>query len=203
MGSGIGRMAVPLTEYLSSVGSYEGMDIVAEGINWCKKKITPRYPNFQFHLADIYNKRYNPEGKYQSSDYRFPYQDNSFDFIFLTSVFTHMLAMDMENYLSEISRVLKKDGTCFITFFLLNQESTSRIEKKQSKFDFKYQDENCRLEVKNLPESAIAYEERFVRNLYEKYGLEIHEPIEYGSWCGREEFLSFQDAIVARKTADL
>lgn len=199
VGCGIGRMAVPLTGYLSGEGCYEGMDIVKEGINWCQKKITPRYPNFQFHIADIYNKRYNPKGKYQSAEYKFPYQDESFDFIFLTSVFTHMLARDMENYLSEISRVLKKNGTCFITFFLLNEESSGLIDKNKSKFGFKYQDEDCRLEDKKVPESAVAYEEGFVRSLHKKYELSILEPIQYGSWCGRERFLSFQDIIIAKK----
>lgn len=199
VGCGIGRMAVPLTGYLSTEGGYEGLDIVAEGIDWCNKKITPRYPNFLFQLADIYNKRYNPEGKYQSSNYKFPYQADFFDFIFLTSVFTHMLARDIDNYLSEISRVLKRNGTCFITFFLLNKESSNLIVKKQSKFDFKYQKEDCRIEVKTIPESAVAYDEGFVKELYKKYGLEILEPIRYGSWCGRKDFFSFQDIIIATK----
>ena len=37
IGSGIGRMAVPLTSYLNNTSQYEGFDIVAEGVNWCKK----------------------------------------------------------------------------------------------------------------------------------------------------------------------
>lgn len=81
------------------------------------KNITPKYPNFNFQLADIYNKMYNPQGKYKASDYKFPYANETFDFVFLTSVFTHLLPQDMERYLSEIARVLKKNGRCFITFF--------------------------------------------------------------------------------------
>ena len=47
-GCGIGRMAVPLAGYLNRNGGYEGFDIVLDGIVWCKKKITTKFPNFHF-----------------------------------------------------------------------------------------------------------------------------------------------------------
>lgn len=34
-----------------------------------------------------------------------------------------MLPSDVEHYLSEIARVLRKNGRCLVTFFLLNAES--------------------------------------------------------------------------------
>ncbi len=133
VGSGTGRMALPLTKYLKD-GSYEGLDIVAPSVEWCQKTYTSRYPNFRFHFSDIYNKEYNPDGKFKASEYRFPFESASFDFVFLTSVFTHMLPQDMENYLSEIARVLKSDGRVFITYFLLNPESLELIRANASKF---------------------------------------------------------------------
>src|SRR5215472_1770689 len=53
VGCGIGRMAIPLTRFITA--RYEGFDIVRSEIEWCTKNITPRYPNFQFQLADIFN----------------------------------------------------------------------------------------------------------------------------------------------------
>ncbi len=199
VGCGIGRMAIPLTGYLSSEGSYEGFDIVAKGINWCTKRITSKFPNFKFQLADVSNPRYHTKGKQKSSAYRFPYEDQSFDFVCLTSVFTHMLPNDVENYLFQISRVLKPNGKCFVTFFLLNPESLSLIDKKRSRFDFKYSYGDCRIEHEDMPENVVSYTEILVRNLYEKNQLMIIEPIHFGSWCGRENFVSFQDIIVATK----
>ena len=199
VGCGIGRMAIPLTGYLSSEGSYEGFDIVAKGINWCTKRITSKFPNFKFQLADVSNPRYHTKGKQKSSAYRFPYEDQSFDFVFLTSVFTHMLPNDVENYLFQISRVLKPNGKCFVTFFLLNPESLSLIDKKRSRFDFKYSYGDCRIEHEDMPENVVSYTEILVRNLYEKNQLMIIEPIHFGSWCGRENFVSFQDIIVVTK----
>ena len=47
------------------------------------------------------------------------------------------------------------------------------------------------------PEAVTGYEEDIVRAVYDKYNLEIKEPIYYGAWCGRETFLSYQDLILA------
>jgi hypothetical protein len=52
------------------------------------------------------------------------------------------------------------------------------------------------------PEMATGYEENFVLSLYEKCNLEIARPIHYGSWCGRTEFLSYQDLILAFKSVN-
>lgn len=108
VGCSIGRKTIPLTKCLNKNGRYEGFDIVKVGIDWCRKKISRKYPNFHFQLVDVFNKHYNPKGKYKASEYRFPFENESFNFVVLGSVFTHMLSEDMENYFSEIARVLKK-----------------------------------------------------------------------------------------------
>src|SRR5688500_5001218 len=43
VGSGTGRMALPLTRYLED-GSYDGIDIVAASVEWCRKTYSRRYP---------------------------------------------------------------------------------------------------------------------------------------------------------------
>jgi ubiquinone/menaquinone biosynthesis C-methylase UbiE len=202
VGCGTGRMAIPLTQYLNQEGHYEGFDIVADGIIWCQENVTPKFPNFHFQLADVFNKVYKPNGTYLPSNYRFPYENDFFDFVFLTSVFTHMLYQDVENYLREIHRVLKKNGRCLITFFLLNDESRNFIQKGKSILDFKYtlKDKKEYLTInRDAPEAAVCFEEKLVRDLYHRMKLEIKEPIFYGSWCGREHFLTCQDIVIACK----
>jgi ubiquinone/menaquinone biosynthesis C-methylase UbiE len=200
VGCGIGRMAIPLTNYLSKEGEYWGFDIVKEGINWCQSRISSKFQNFHFQHCDIYSKCYNPNGKVRALDFQFPFKDDSFDFVFLTSVFTHMLPKDLENYLSEISRVLKQGGRCFITFFLLNEESTNLIHAGRSTLNFKYKIEGCLTVDDKKPESAIAYNEDFIKGLFGNYKLKIIQPIHYGWWCKRDTFLnSYQDIIVAVK----
>jgi len=200
VGCGIGRMAAPLTAYLGEKGGYEGLDIVKRGVQWCTQHISPRFPNFRFAHADIYNKRYNPHSRTPASQYVFPYGDSSFDFVFLTSVFTHMLPIDVENYLRQISRVMKSSGTCFATFFLVNEESGALIKTEKILLDFKFEFGDYFTTDAVVPESAIAYNEHFIRGLYSKTGLRIEDPVHYGSWCGRKRFLSFQDIVLARKS---
>jgi ubiquinone/menaquinone biosynthesis C-methylase UbiE len=199
VGCGIGRMAAPLTGYLSSRGEYQGFDIVKMGIVWCRKNITSRYPNFHFVHSDVKNRYYNPDGVYDASSYRFPYQDSAFDFIFLTSVFTHMFTRDLENYAKEISRVLRRGGTSFITMFLLNEESQELIQKKLSNQNFVYPLDGCVTAEPENPEAKLAFEETYVRNLFSRLGLSIREPIHYGAWCGRKDFLSYQDIVIASR----
>lgn len=199
VGCGIGRMAVPLTGYLTDGGEYHGFDIVKRGVEWCQANVTPRYPNFHFLHSDVRNKFYNPSGVYEASSYRFRYGDASFDFVFLTSVFTHMFPADMDNYTREISRVLKPGGTCLVTMFLLNEESKSLIEKASSTQNFVYQLAGCVTTDPTNPEGSLAFEETEVRSLLGRCGLSIREPVHYGSWCGRKEFLSYQDVVIATK----
>lgn len=199
VGCGIGRMAVPLTDYLSSDGEYWGFDIVRKGIDWCQSKISPNFENFHFQHSDVYNKHYNPSGAVKACDYRFPFEDESFDFVFLTSVFTHMLPGDLQNYLSEISRVLKPGGKCFITFFMLNEESEEFVRLGRSSLDFTCEIQGCMTTNAKDPEVAIAYCEDAVLGFFEEENLKIIRPIRYGSWCGRDAFLTYQDVIVATK----
>jgi ubiquinone/menaquinone biosynthesis C-methylase UbiE len=200
VGCGLGRMAVPLIGYLNDEGAFEGFDIVPEGIRWATNTITKRHPNFRFRVADLYNKYYNAKGKQRSSEYVFPYADASFDLVFLGSVFTHMLPKDMEHFLDEIVRVLKPGGRALITYFLLNDESRKQIQLGKSTQDFKIPLDDFSLTVnKTRPEAAIAYTEERIRALYKERMLNIEEPIRYGKWCGRDQFLSYQDIVLAKK----
>lgn len=199
IGCGIGRMAVPLTRYLSDRGSYEGIDVFPKGIAWCQENITPRYPNFRFRVADIKNKEYNPGGRFAASEYEFPYANEAFDFVLLTSVFTHLLPDEVENYLSEIRRVLAPGGRCLASFFLLNEESLGAIRSGTSTIDFRHAFGGYRVKDVDTPEAAIAFPEDYVRSLYAERGLGIVEPVRYGSWPGRRAFLSYQDVVIAVK----
>ena len=198
IGCGVGRMAIPLTKYLNKQGSYEGFDIVKELVSWSQFNITPRFPNFHFQLANIFNSCYNPSGKYKGVDYRFPYPDNEFDFIILTSVFTHMLPTEVENYLGEMARTVKPGGRCLVTFFILNDSVYPLIADGKSTFTFAFEYQDCRVDNAAVPEAAVAYDEQKIKNLFNKYDFGI-DSFNYGSWSGRKEYLSFQDIVVIRK----
>jgi len=139
--------------------------------------------------VDIYSQVYNSKSTAKASNYVFPFDDNKFDFIFLISVFTHMLPSDMSNYLHQIYRTLKKDSRCFITFFISNE---LKLQNPAFRSFFKYQHEEYRLKNEKVPEAAISYEENYLKQLFSKKGFTILEPIHY------EKFPK-QDYIIVKK----
>ncbi|MGE0089141.1 MAG: class I SAM-dependent methyltransferase [Bacteroidales bacterium] len=198
IGSGIGRMAIPLTNYLSPNARYEGFDIVKKGVDWCKKEITSTYPNFAFTHIDLKNTLYNLNTSTEASDFRFPYSDKYFDFAFLISVFTHMLQADVENYFKEISRVLKPEGICFATFFIVPDSSESINHNK--KFTFSYDLGNYLVMDKKVPEANVEYKQSYLKDIFSNFGFEI-KSTHLGYWSGRNksESLDFQDILILKK----
>jgi len=192
IGSGIGRMAVPLVDFLS--GRYEGFDIVPSGISWCREQITPRYPNFRFQLADIENGLYRQNGRFKASEYRFPYDDGAFDFAFATSVFTHLLPEDAANYISESGRVLREGKTLFATFFLLDGRETAG----EATLDFRIEGDGFRSTSASTPEAAVAYSREALEKMLAAAGMTLVSVFP-GSWSGDEGGPSYQDIVVARK----
>ena len=193
IGSGIGRKTLPLLSFLTT-GSYEGIDPIAHQVRWCVRKITPRYPNFRFQLIDVWNRFYNPKGSVKPSEYIFPFKDEEFDFVILGSVFTHMFSKDMEHYVDEISRVLKKNGKGLITCFLLNPESESLIAAGKSSLAMAYKYENgSKACDPDYLEAAVAHEQGFVLDMFARRALKV-EIAQLGTWCGRKADY-YQDII--------
>ncbi len=198
VGCGIGRMAVPLAGFLRPPGDYLGFDIVRAGIRWCRRNITSRYPHMRFEHADVFNWHYNPRGRLRADEYRFPCPDADRTFVFLTSVFTHMLRPAVEHYLDEIARVLRPGGRCFATMFLLTPETEAVLDRGggQVKLTERFGDD--RVVSREDPEGAIAFPEAWVRAAFAARGLRIREPIAYGQWADRPG-PTLQDVVIAER----
>ncbi len=193
IGSGIGRMALPLTGFLKN-GRYEGFDIDARGVQWCQQHITPNHPQFEFQYVDLYNKYYNPKATVQPAEFKFPYADNSFDFIFATSVFTHLLPDDTTHYLAEIERVLAPKGRVFSTWFVLNEDRKKRMKTESASANFAHaykETDFCFYSHANNPEAEMAYTQKWLKSQLKNY--ELHT----GTWCGVDG-VSYQDIVIWR-----
>jgi len=200
IGCGIGRMAIPLAGFLAAPGTYEGFDIGAIGIDWCNRNIARRNPRFKFTHVDLYNSFYNPRGTLDPGTFRFPYSDEGFDFGFATSVFTHLMPSTATHYLQELTRVLRVGGRGVLTVFLLDEQSRDGIRSGTSSQAFVHGIGAAAMSTNvEKPEAAIAYDEEWLRASLGSCGLEIVEPIRWGSWSGRADYLSYQDLLVVRK----
>ena len=99
IGCGCGRVAAALAAYLSDKGRYDGFDVAAPLINWCRVELEPRLPQFHFCLADdVFAGGQNPAGHKDAAMFVFPYANDRFDLAILCSVLTHILPDAIENY---------------------------------------------------------------------------------------------------------
>ena len=198
VGCGIGRLARPLAGFLNSDGAYEGFDVVEDGINWCKKNYA-HYSNFSFQYIPLRNDLYNLETENTANVFKFPYPDQYFDLVVLTSVFTHMQLEDVKNYINEIGRILKPGGHCFSTFFIINQQTESFLDQSKNPF-FPYRFDQFFLHNPKVKDANIAYRYEVVKNMVSKAGLALDQ-FHPGWWAGKPEntCMNFQDVLVLKK----
>jgi SAM-dependent methyltransferase len=201
VGCGIGRMARPLTRHLSAAGSYDGFDVNAAGIAWCRERYRA-FPNFRFAHADLRNGRYNAGGGGDAAGYRFPYDDGRFDLVILTSVLTHLLAAETRRYLAETRRVLAPGGRMLATFFVVDDAARAALRAGRAAPAFGPPHDGMSVADPAVPEEAVAHDEDWVHAALDQAGLrgaQIHP----GTWPARparagRQALSFQDIVVAR-----
>jgi SAM-dependent methyltransferase len=203
IGCGLSRDAIPLTKILGPAGSYIGVDIQRELIDWSVANVTARCPNFRFFHVDIREPWFNPNGALMAQDYKIPAGDSTIDLVILQSVFTHMLPCDVRHYLSEFKRVLRPNGRVFATVFLLDDEILAR-QDPQSFLSFHHLfDAGCYLHDLAHPTQVVGYRFEALNRLVLESGLEFAIPPLRGMWSGRASFtpLGGQDNIVLRSPA--
>ena len=172
-----------LTKYLDASARYEGFDAAKKPVEWAQSVITCEFPNFRFRTADTFNKRYNPLGKTGAADLIFPYDDDTFDFAFAGSLYTHMVPDEVANFVAETKRVLKPGGTTLATFCLLNERTLPIVDEGKSMPRLIYKYGDCRVRTLKDPAHFIAHPESWVIDLYEKAGLKVVPPIARGTWA--------------------
>lgn len=198
IGCGIGRMAVPLTQYLDvEKGRYSGLDPVEGGIAWCRRFITPAYPNFTFQRLDIAHKLYNPQGKISGEALKLPYADRQFDFAIMTSVVTHLPPDEVLVYLSEVARLLKPGGRLFMTAFVVDDSASANASgKRDHRLGFVREGNGPCWFVPDMPPlAAIGFDDGFLDQALEKAGLAIAIK-SLGHWRGQSAD-HYQDLYVA------
>jgi SAM-dependent methyltransferase len=200
LGCGCGQLAIQLEDYLDrGASNYSGMDLHRASIRWCERYIANTHHNFTFQYMDVHSQAYNRRGRLAAHDYTFPYESGAFNFVIAKSVFTHLRPAEVDNYIKEIARVLAKGGRSLMTFFLLNVRQRELQTAGENKLDFRFGDSDWRYVRRNSPESAAAYDERFVMDLLQEHGLRLKRPIIYGRWTGNAEGLSLQDILLVEK----
>ncbi len=193
---GVGRLAVPLTRYLTT-GTYAGFDVSRRAIEWCRREITSRHPNFVFETVDVYNEHYNPRGKIAPVDFVFPCAEQSVDLVFLASILTHLRPEAAARYIAETARVLKPGGRAVMTMFLLDDAAREKVRDGVADKPFHTFPESWwAVQDPEDVEAAIAFDIDVVMEALRSRGLRSRL-LSRGAWSVNPDPLTYQDLIVA------
>lgn len=114
---------------------------------------------------------------------KLPFSDDKFDAVLLIAVLTCTAnPQKQENIISEISRVLKKDGILYINDYLINDDQRN-VERYQ-----KYQEKYGTYGVFELPEGAVLrhHTPEYIFNLTKDYKELIFEKTIYNTMNGNK-----------------
>ncbi len=192
VGCGLGRMAVPLTSYLTQEGGYLGFDIMPAAINWCNRAISSRFPPFRFVHYQGGNDLYNTE---RSTLKPFPARNSTYDFAILTSVFSHLQPDETAFFLEELNRCLTPKGTVFATFFIYPDEAQAPFNPD---FAFPFDYGHYCLMNNQVKGANVAYRSSWLLKLIVEKGFCIKHQLP-GFWLTGKKEHEFQDILILQK----
>ncbi len=80
---------------------------------------------------------------------------------------------------------------------MLNDESRKLMKSSKSAYDIQYHLDGRYTADLADPEDCVGFDESYIVDLFKKNGMKVM--IHPGSWCGRDNFTSFQDIVLATK----
>jgi predicted SAM-dependent methyltransferase len=107
-----------------------------------------------------------------------PLDNESQDFVFSTSLFTHLLEDELVNYVRETYRVLRPGGVMQMTVFcidMMREQGTLG-----GRFTFRHKAGNAYIESRRYPEAAVAFEREFLLGVASQIGFSSAEVIAGG-----------------------
>lgn len=170
IGSGCGRYAHHMRDINSIgqkfTGTYTGVDIDEEALKWCAKNFDER---FKWHNSSDKSHTYGkaPGAEEQATPYLLPIEDGTQDFIFSTSLFTHLLEPEAINYLNESGRILRKGGIISHSVFCTDYPPSTF----GTRHTFSHQMGRARVESLKSPEAAVAFSEADLFEMAEAAGF--------------------------------
>jgi SAM-dependent methyltransferase len=172
IGCGCGRYTHHLRDYRFGSerfsGKYIGIDIDEEMLNWCRANFDSE--RFEFYRSDHGSKAYKAAGNSEAY-YVLPLPEEAADFVFSTSLFTHLLEKELFNYARESYRVLKRD--CFMAMACFSMDHPPPTLGNRHTFQFK--SGNAYVESLAVPEAVVAYEEKFLLQIAREAGFRTSE----------------------------
>jgi SAM-dependent methyltransferase len=98
------------------IQKYVGVDVFREMITFLRENVAD--PRFEYSHVDVRNELYNPDAPPMSENTDLGIGTQTFDIIWLFSVFTHLAPRDYRAMLKLLRRYIRPDGRLFFTVFI-------------------------------------------------------------------------------------
>lgn len=207
-GCGTGLLGIASEPFVTDGGTYTGIDVMTEDVNFCRR----HYPfdNYNFIHLDVANPTYATDQSIELKSW--PIKDKSQDLVTALSVWTHLSEKDARFYMKEVSRVLKPNGKAVITFFYADEAYENSLAIRNGDlgrfhntpqnawiFDVSaYGSENWRTtKFVKKPEDIIGVTKPGFDSLINEAGLKVKEYYP-GNWKEKPGVF-FQDILVLEK----
>jgi SAM-dependent methyltransferase len=180
IGVGCGRYAHHLRDFYFRGqrfnGKYIGIDIDEEALSWCREHFDEEM--FSFYHSTDRSTSYNRD---VGSDHAYilPVDNDEADFVFSTSLFTHLLEKEMNNYLAESFRALKPGGIMAHSVFCTDYPPPTYGDRHT----FRHRLGHAHIESPRQPEAAVAYAKDYLFERAARVGFrEVDMLHGEGSW---------------------
>ncbi len=158
LGCGLGRHSILFGKNEFNVNCF---DISEEAITRTKEWATKENLKFDYKIGDMLN---------------LPYNDQQFDCIYCRNVISHTDTEGIKQIISELDRVMKHDGECYLT---LGSKDTEAFKQK----NWPLIDENTRLRMEKGPEYKVPHfyvDYNLAKQLFSNFKIiNIHQEIDY------------------------
>ena len=150
LGCGLGRHTILAAEngFIT-----KGFDLSENAVERAKEYSEKEGLNVEFKIGDMLN---------------LPYEDNSFDCILCVNVISHTDTEGMKKVVSELKRILKDGGECYMT---LGSKDTWGFKRE----DWPLVDPNTRIRVEDGPENGIPHfyaDYDLIKELFKDFKIE-------------------------------
>lgn len=131
-GCGCGRLARQLIQQRPQPHAYLGLDLHKGMIEWSRRNLSPHATGFVFEHHDVHNASFNPDAPRDQTTVAFPLEEETIDLVIACSVFTHLVEDQIVFYLDQVSRILRRRGHFYSTWFLFDKSAFPMMQSFQN-----------------------------------------------------------------------
>lgn len=166
IGCSSGRSIIGFIQKNGKAKRYLGIDSLRSNIRWCNKYISRKNNWCEFQYLDLFHFLYNRTGTIVvNKDFKLDLHDNSFDLIYVSSVFTNWDDIDIKVFAKDFFRLLRSGGKLFVTGFI--EENVANLTENPDGYGLKYLYRRSVFRFEKNYFISLFTSEGFILNAYE------------------------------------